>query len=743
MTPAPPLPEHPGLDSYCELADSLSFLGCDHIVSFLLAGQDLPFMVLDGVWIRAEGFSWQPVSRSYLEKVGRSWERDSDPLRRARAEHVIGLLRQMLAGNNAALRQLALFQVRKLLQARGTGYPRPEQVRADARALSIVEEEVDLLVAAVLAAQEGPGPEMVEAAIRARWSKQLRSAARLADLLDPVATDETLRAFLRAVRVDNRRLDAALAEAAALERGGQREEAAACYLAAAALARDEPEAEAGLGRCPPPAPQKLKVDVRGERVDLRWAPSGASAGVLAYRVMRVSAAGHVLVGEVAHGPCPQATDTSPPLGREISYEVRTVRGGRVESAPAASAVLRVVPDAEGLRVYADRHGVAGSWRVPKGAAAVRVTRRETAPGHNPGEEVAVGSGLTQFRDADVLAGRRYLYEVACGYREAGGELIWSAGRVMGVPVAQWPQPVTEVHAAATADGGGVILRWASPGAGSVAVLEVASAAATAPEIDLPVADLGPLGRVCWHGQAKVSGTDMRCEVLLPGMGEHHLAMVTVLGERAVTGAVRTAEVLGGVRCPTAERSGNTIAVSWEWPPDLGLTQVLVRWAYPGEPPGQPLRITRDRYRRRRVEIPARDSGCTITITPLSTIPGCVSVGPPAVASVAPQYEVSYQVRRGRSSGLIRSVSLQASGTTAGGPVFTLISRPGQTRPTRLSQGEKVLEVDMAHIAAAQQMEYPVGRQVQRPCYLLGFVTGPGSEHFRLAHPDRSQLVVER
>ena len=29
-----------------------------------------------------------------------------------------------------------------------------------------------------------------------------------------------------------------------------------------------------------------------------------------------------------------------------------------------------------------------------------------------------------------------------------------------------------------------------------------------------------------------------------------------------------------------------------------------------------------------------------------------------------------------------------------------------------------------------------------PCYLLGFVTGPGADSFRLAHPDHRQLMVD-
>lgn len=743
MRPSPVLPQHPGLDSYCELADSLHFLGCDHIVSFLRLGQDLPFMVVDGVWIRSKGSWWDFVDASYLENVRLSWHLDRDPRRRAMADYVIDVVERALAENTLALRPLALFQIWKLLRASGEEAS-PERLRADALALGIVEDEVDLLVAGMMAAREGPDPELVEAAIRARWSKKLRAAARFADLLAPVATDETLRAFLGAIRADSSRLDATLTEAADLEQTGQLEAAAACYLRAAVLVSDEPEIEAGLERCPPPPPQHLRADIRGDQVELRWTSACSAVGVLSYRVVRVSATGRVLLCEVPDGRNAQAADATPPLGEEISYQVTTVRDGQVESAATASPLVRVVPDVEDLTVSSDRYGVAGSWRMPKRALAVRVLRTEARPGHGPGQEIVVGADGTRFRDRNVLGDRSYQYQVLCGYRPSSGKLIWSAGRAATVDVFRWPQPVTDLHATVTAGGDGVTLRWGSPGTGSVAVLDMSSEV-PAPETDLSAAAVGSLGTVRWQAQTGASGSDMRCDVSLPRRGLRHLAMITVLDDRAVTGAAVTADVLDCVHHAICQRSGTTVQVRWVWP--LGLTQVMVRWSYPGEPPGDShvLRVTRDRYRNRLVEIPAHDSGCTITVTPLSTVPDCVSVGKPAIIHVDPQYEISYELRRGRRrSGSIRSVGLRISGKAPTSPTFTLIARPGLIRPTRIDQGDSVLKVNVADIPAAGLMECPVGpRAVPLPCYLLGFVTGPGSENFRLAHPDRSQLLMER
>ena len=745
MRPAPALPQHPGLDSYCELAESLRFLGCDHILSLLQGTERQSFMVIDGVWIRSQGFSWQFADASYLEKVRQAWRLDNDPRRRAAADHVIDIVQQALANDTLALRTLALFQVWKLLRACSPQNTSPESLHVAAVALGIAAEEADLLVDGVLATIDGPDPQIVEAALRARWSKQLRAAGHLADRLEPVAADTRLQAFLAGVRADNHRLDALLGEAVSLENAARTEDAAACYLRAGAMVSDEPAIDAGLQRCPPPAPLSLEADVRGSQVELRWAPAATSVGSLSNRVVRVSAAGSTLVCEVAHGHRPQAVDAGPPLGEEIRYVVRTVREGRVESAPVASPPRRVAPVVEDLAVATDRHGVTGSWRVPEGAVAVRVTRGEERPGQGAGEDIIVSSGLTRFRDPGVLGDCRYEYRVACGYQEPSGQVAWSAERVVAVFAGRWPQPVMEVQAGATAAGDGVSLQWESPGDGSVLVLEVTSPAPE-PGTDLAASAVSSLGAVCWQGQATALGLAMGCEVPLPGRGVHYLTMVTVVGERAVTGAVQAAEVLEGVHHPpTCRRLGESIQLCWEWP--RGVTQALVRWSGPGNPPDAmpPLRVTLDSYQSRGVLIRACDGGRTITITPLSTVPGWVSVGVPAIAHVEPQYEVSYELcraRRGR--GAVRSVDVRLSGVPPVSPTFTLIARPGKIRPTRVDQGELVLQAGVDQIPPAQTTRFAVGPlPVPAPCYLLGFVTGPGSGSFRVAHPDHRQLLVER
>ena len=178
MTSIPRLPQHPGFAAYGDLAGSLQRLGCPHMAAFILAGKSVPFRVLDGVWVKAGSFSWHRVDSSYLEQVRLRWHENTDPGRRAAADHVIDLVQQALAAESSALWRLALFQVGKLLRAVDAPGAPPGRLRAAALALGIAEDEVDLLTAAVTAARGGPDPAAVEELVAAQRSNRLRRAAR-------------------------------------------------------------------------------------------------------------------------------------------------------------------------------------------------------------------------------------------------------------------------------------------------------------------------------------------------------------------------------------------------------------------------------------------------------------------------------------------------------------------------------------------------------------------------------------
>jgi hypothetical protein len=741
MKSIPRLPEHPGLAAYGDLAGSLQLLGCPHMAAFILAGESVPFRVLDGLWVKAGSFSWHRVDSSYLEQVRLRWHEDADSRRRTAADQVIDLVQQALAAEPSTLWRLALFQVGKLLRAADAPDAPPGRLRAEALALRIAEDEVDLLTAAVTAARGGPDPAAVEELIAAQRSNRLRRAARLAEALVPVARDHVLRACLDEVLADNRQVDKLISAGTRLEDAGDVEKAAACYLRAVAVTADDPRIGQALRRCAPPRPRELEVEVTGQCVRLSWPAAEASAGAITYRVRRVAEVPSL----VADGPDTCATDRDPPAGPMIAYRVVTVREGSVESAPAVTDPFQVLPDAEDLLLTEQRGCVVGRWQAPPQAAAVRVTRRPDRP-EADGDQTEVRCDRTSFRDSEVAAGMRYLYRVTCGYLDADGGMAWSAGSASTVPVTEWPDPVTTLAVTASPDGDSVRLQWMSPAAGEILVI-LGSSPMPAEGSELTAAEARPLGAVAWSGAAGPAGSPMSCEIPLPGRGVYHLAVVTELGHRAVIGPARVVDSLAGFQDLHARRAGDNIELTWAWSPSSPVTLAAVQWDCAGEEHGieTPQRVTRDSYRRHGFLIPAHSCGYRFTVTPLSTITGSVSVGPPASDELEPQHDLVYVIRKTRRwlrAGRVARIQLAEPPTS---PLeFLLVARPGTLRPTRTGQGAVVLRVSATAMDTGSPAEHRIDLSAVRPpYYLLGFLAGPAAPQFRLVHPARTQLLVER
>lgn len=741
MTAISVLPEHPGLAAYSDLAGSLQLLNCPHIADFILAGRPPPFRVLDGVFVKSGRLSWRRADSSYLEQVRLDWHQDPDPRRRAAADHVIDLVQQAIATDPQALRQLALFQIRKLLHVPDKPDAPPGQLRAQVISLGVADTEADLLAAAVTAARDGPTPDTVVELIAARRSNQLRRAARLAVSLESAARDHVLLAFLDAIRADNHRVDELLAAGARLLDNGNIEEAAACYLRAAAVVVDEPLIDAALRQCAPPPPQELTADVTGHWVTLRWRPAEASAGTITYRVTREAEPPI----EVGNGPETWTVDRDPPMGPAIAYRVVTVREGRVESMPAVIGRFQVLPDVEDF-VLAERRGcVVGHWHIPPHVADVRAIRQPNCM-QDGGDHVALQTGRTSFLDKDITAGMSYLYRIVCGYRDPEGGMAWSAGQARTICASRWPDPVAELEVTAGPAGDTVRLRWMSPGAGKVVIIFGLSAMPSEGS-ELAAADVKPLGTVAWHGAARPPGSPMRCEIPVPGNGVRHLAVVTVLDHRAVIGATRIIDVLEGFHGLRARRAGNDIQLTWAWPVSSSVTHAAIRWDCADEEAGSsaPQQASRDSYHRRGVHIPARGCGYRFTVTPLSPITGSVSVGPPAIHELEPLYDLAYEILLTRRWLHARRVaSLRVAERPEAALEFLLVARPGTIRPTQIGQGTVVLRVNAAAIDTGSPAKHPIDlNTVRPPYYLLGFLAGPAAPQFRLIHPSRAQLLVER
>jgi hypothetical protein len=737
MTAAPALPEHPGLAAYDDLAGSLRLLGCPHIVEFVLTGGSAPFRVFDGVFVRSGTLSWRRIDASYLEHIRVIWRQDHDPRRRAAADHVIDLVQQAVGRDYSALRRLALFQIRQLLHTADQPSTSPSQLRARIVAMGVVEDEADGLTAAVAAALEGPAPDDVISLIAARRSNQLRRAARLGTSLRPVARDPVLCALLDDIWSDTRHVDDLIAAGARLIDRGEVEEAAAAYLQAATFVSDEPRIGDALRQCVPPPPREPSAHVTGQQVTVSWRPAEAAAGAITYRVTRVTDAA-ASPSVVAEGPETSAVDRGPPMGPAVAYRVVAVRAGLAESSSALTAALRVLPDADDLVVTEQRGCVVGRWRVPPRAADVRVTRRCGVPDGDE-NEIAVPAGRTSFQDGGITENTSYMYHVTCGYPDPGAGLAWSAGRSSWVLTSRWPNPAAGLEVTGGSRGDMLRLHWLSPGTGDLAVVLGASTM-PADGSELAASEVSSLGMVVWRGAAQPSGSPMSCEIPIAGVGIRHLAMVTVLNDRAIVGGTRVIDVLDGFQGLRARRTGEIIELTWVWPAASPVTMASVRWECAGAAASTELRVSRDNYRREGVLISASGCAYRFTVSPLSAIAGSVSVGACSTNELEPRHDLAYEIiRLGRRRHIRRVATLRLADSPPELPEFLLVARPGTVRPTRTEQGTVVLRVG-ADLAA----EHPIDLSaVHPPYYLLGFLVGPAAARFRLIHPPRTQLLVER
>ena len=221
---------------------------------------------------------------------------------------------------------------------------------------------------------------------------------------------------------------------------------------------------------------------------------------------------------------------------------------------------------------------------------------------------------------------------------------------------------------------------------------------------------------------------MSCEIPLPGRGVYHLAVVTVLGHRAVIGPAGVVDSLEGFQDLHARRAGENIELTWVWSPSSPVTLAAVHWDCAGEEQGigTPQRVTRDSYRRRGFLIRAHSCGYRFTVTPLSTITGSVSVGPPASDELEPQHDLAYVIRKTRRwlrAGRVARLQLPEPPTS---PLeFLLVARPGTLRPTRMGQGAVVLRVSVTAIDTGSPAEHRIDLSAVRPpYYLLGLLARP-------------------
>ncbi|MFF4101239.1 hypothetical protein [Streptomyces sp. NPDC001903] len=741
------LPAAPLVARYGELVSAQQALGLSHLGELLVAAGGR-LRVLDGIFA-VEG----PGRRRH---VGPEALRELRDLRAARADAEAVALLDRLAGiqerDPAALRRILLYQLVRLLH----DHPRGD-LPETAAGFGVDPDEAAALVHATAASPRlDPAQRAAAEGLEDAWlAGRVRAAARSAAALPRTAAgaDALLAGRLAELAGRVRAADALLDEGRAHEDRGEREQAAAAYGRAAALAWDCPRAVRGLVRTHRPAeggPGPLEASAVPGAVALRRPPGADPDGV--WRIVRLTRHEPVTTplpevpGPLGAGPL---TDGRAPLGRQVRYVALPADGGT----PLISAPLLVAPEVTELRLTDGRSRVGVTWLRPPGATGVRVTLTDPE-GHttdlgtpSPAGPAGAGpAGAGAGEDgregvrAEGIGPGEYVVRVRCRYAGAGGEAV-SGGIEAAVRVHPWPEPVAGLRAAVRG-AGGLELRWTGGAGGDVRFVQWPGAA-PAEGAELVAAELpAPLAWVDAAGIAQPPPGTLAT-----------VSAVAVLGERALAGPGVAVEAPEGVRGLTVRRtSAGRAKVSFDWPDGAGRVIVAVTPESGGERTEHP--VVRAVFLREGLELPVGPGAVRVCAYAAPRSAHAVAAAPrdAGQAALGAEVAIAYRVLPGprrmlRRGPAVLRVSLHSPGGDPGSglPDFVLVrgAGGGGPRPHRPSDGAELCRVTGAELAVSGTVEreippHPPGRG---PYAVRGFLLGGRAASVRLDEPSLTSLVV--
>lgn len=745
MTRLPAAPQCPGIPDFPEIQDLLASLGHRHIADFVARRPGRSFRILDGLWFAKKGgLSWAPVDQGWLTRMRTGVDHQEAGDRRTKSLAVLDSLIPAVRQDGLAVRRLALYQILRLVWG-APGYGTDvAAAEACVLGLGVVAEEAPVIARMVARAGRGLDLAAVEALQGAYQSRKLVQARGLAVRIAGHATDHALTRLLARVADASEEVDRLVSEGEKCEADGYTDGAVRHFLKVARLVADDPRIPGLLKRCAPPPVGSLAARAEREGVRLDWKPSATSEGVISHRVVRIRM-GHG-AEEICRTTALSVVDLGVPLGEQVTYTVRAVRDGQYESEPVSIGPRVFTPDVEDLALVSGNGLVRGTWARPSRADSVRVVR---AVGRAPrdmtdGDEV-LNDGLS-FADQTIQIDTYYHYRVSAGYCAVDGSWVWSPGVTADVQVGRWPVPVTD-YDVREKPRGSVSLRWQPPPFGEVQVLSLHRGSPVVQGLDLAASDVDGLGQRVAQSLVRPPAD---AEAVVPDLdGDVRLALVTVLGPRAIVGPVLAVAVEPRATSLSARRFGDEVAVRWVWP--ARVSELEVRWDGDGNGAsphaGGARKLTQAEYTRLGMRFPANGTQYVVQVAatrePSSADLVIRSGG--AMAVVPAQPDIDYTVDQ--PSPWLRhrrkvTVAYHGYGQELP-PDFVIVARSGRIVPLGPEDG-----VELARIPSARLKEDPAGieaefdvKDVGLPCRLRGFAVGAGAEAVRVRHPARRHLAV--
>jgi hypothetical protein len=628
------------------------------------------------------------------------------------------------ARTSGTLDKLLLWEVIAPLRDQAkSGVFGQKAIAAQGIRLGLDRNEAGIIAAALVSSGLGTGrSRQVEEDLTAG---RLREAQRNAALVD----EDELRAKVEAAVAKVADL---VAKAESEQAAGRTEQAARLLAEAAGLAKDDEELPQRLAAIAPPAPRDCVAVIEGGKIVVTWQPGAgqASAGEIGYQVTRGTdrtpsspAQGIPVGGRTGEL---HATDTDPPAGVDIRYAVFAGRGGPQWSAAGPTATVVYAPEVTDVKLQASSDAVTASWRAPKGATQVKVTREAS------GRKAQVTADLTGFSDTGLTPGVECVYQITAVYRSADGVVRTSAGIIKQATPVPDPLPVL----ALTLQGSPPVVEavWAPPKFGRVELLIGARQPTWKLGAEPGDAELKEFGRPL-PGAPRRAGDKYVMTVETPS-GRHYLLAVTRSGHRAVVGAWTELNLATPVTKLVAERLGDQARLSWAWP--QGAVEAIVTW------PGGERRCTFRQYHTEGgFAIPVGSDEATVTVRAVHPDQHSELIAAPAKATVPGQKaRVSYHWLKAGPLQSSRRLLQLTTDRPCELPELVVVQSTAKFPPDEATQGVEIVRLPPVAITPGHPVKLPVDLPRKASGFLACFIADKSDGGPLLFPPPPAEMKIK-
>lgn len=350
--------------------------------------------------------------------------------------------------------------------------------------------------------------------------------------------------------------------------------AASALRGALAIDTQDDDLRVKLERLPPLPPESVSLQIDERSITASWSADGDDS--VKFSVLRTTSEvpanpqdGTVLARNIDEQ---HFQDTNAPIGVLVRYSVFATRDGWSYSDPT-TASSRILPRPFDLGASASSTDVALSWRTPPEAAGVLIS--QTAPDGSRKEYSPEIPG--QFAVGGLITGTKYRFSIRAIYLLDNGQRFESEAAAIDVTPRGAIRAVDDLEVEAIP--GGHKASWSPVSGYAVELWVLPIATQVALNASIPTSELVNLsGRrlTLRQGGATSRKTAVEFDMLAD---VSMLVPVTLDGETGLVGAPIVVGSAPPVRFPKAERFGNEVRLSWEWP--KGDYMVEIAWGSEG------------------------------------------------------------------------------------------------------------------------------------------------------------------